>query len=197
MRAAIIGLYNSGSSVLSQIVEDLGADIGRPLWHSHFESKKLMEQLRVWWNEPELVENTDATTRIDYLKLWAQYHEASSDLICAKHPLLSLSAWDLDAAWGPAYKAIRASRPLETSIRQLTKREWFKEPDRMQRTLFASCEEYFKSKEHLAVEYDELLKNPLKAVEQIADFLELDHTPWRLRRAASHVDPKLAPPKSR
>ena len=190
MRAAIIGLYNSGSSVLSRIVEDLGADIGRPLWHSHFESKNLAKKLRAWWSEPELVETVGWESRVEYLRLWAQYHEASSDLVCAKHPLLCLSAEDLDRAWGPEFKAIRASRPFETSVRQLEKRDWFEEPEIIQRTLFDACEKYFRNRKHPAIEieYDDLLEDPLGTVERISFFLELELDNWRIRRAASLVE---------
>ena len=191
MRAAIIGLYNSGSSVLSQIAEDLGADIGRPLWLKHYESLNLKNKLREWWSEPELVEKTGAATRIEYLQLWAEYHESSSEFVCAKHPLLSLSARDLDKAWGPGYKAIRASRPLDASIRQLTKRGWFSEPERVQRTLHAACEEYFQNKEHLAVDYDELLVDPVGSVERLVDFFELNLPMKRIHRAASLVNPPV------
>ncbi len=190
MRAAIIGLYNSGSSVLSQIVENLGANIGRPVWESHFESLNLKNKLKDWWNEPHLTENSEACDRIEYLRLWAEYHEASSELICAKHPLLCLSARDLDEAWGPNYKAVRASRPLATSIRQLKKRGWFSnhsDPEQMQQTLYSACEKYFETKEHLVIDYDELTSNPIGSVERLAKFLELNLPSDRIHRAASLV----------
>lgn len=187
MRSAIIGLYNSGSSAISEVVEKLGADIGRPLWGPFFESYKLKQKLVSWWNEPALLESVSKDERVAYLRLWAIYHEASSRVVCAKHPLLCLSAVDLDAAWGPAYKAIRASRPLEKSIERLTARGWFAEPERMQRVLHKASEEYFSSKEHLIVDYDDLLANPLDNTRRIAKYLELDSSEANLQKAACAI----------
>lgn len=187
MRAAILGLYNSGSSVISEIAERLGADIGRPLWGPFFESYKLKQKLVSWWNEPALVESIPRADRIAYLKLWANYHEASSKVVCAKHPLLCLSAQDLEIAWGHDYKAIRAFRPLETSIERLQARGWFAEPERMQKTLFRACEEYFDRKEHLVIEYEDLLANPQENTLRIAEYLCLDTSDERIAKAAAAV----------
>tara|TARA_R110000803_G_C11850125_1_gene305767 strand:- start:103 stop:681 length:579 start_codon:yes stop_codon:yes gene_type:complete len=187
MPAAIIGLYNSGSSLISQIVEKLGADIGRPLWDQHFESAKLKNKLSEWWNAPSLQESSNQSERIAYLKLWAAYHEESSRVVCAKHPLLCLSAPDLDKAWGSEYKAIRASRPLQKSIERLAARNWFSEPDRMQRVLHAASEDYFSRKTHFCVEYEELLLNPVAKTQQIAEFLDLNCSDEKIRKAASVV----------
>ena len=175
MRAAIIGLFNSGSSVISQIVEKLGADIGRPLWGDHFESSALRAKLISWWNEPELVETVDQCERVSYLRLWAEYHEASSPIVCAKHPLLCLSAPDLDLAWGGDYAAIRAVRPLDESIRRLERRNWFNSPVRMQNILHEASEKYFLYKrDYLSIEYEKLCYDPFRETVRIAEFLKLN-----------------------
>jgi hypothetical protein len=77
----------------SQIMEP-----GRPLWGDHFESARLREELISWWEEPNLVSVVPLEVRVAYLRLWAEYHEKSRSLVCAKHPLLCLSAPDLDLA---------------------------------------------------------------------------------------------------
>ena len=128
MRAAIIGLFNSGSSVISQIVECLGAEIGRPLWEEHFESRSLRSALVEWWCEPRLVEQVRQEDRITFLQWWAEYYESLKPVVCAKHPLLCLSARDLDVAWGSDYREIRSSRPLQKSIERLTARGWYRDP---------------------------------------------------------------------
>lgn len=191
MRAAIIGLYNSGSSVLSRIVENLGAEIGRPLWESHYESKILKEALAEWWAVPRLEEQVAKESRMEFLKWWAEYHESRNPVVCAKHPLLCLSAFDLDRAWGEDYKAIRASRPLAKSIERLKLRGWYEEPERMQRRLYQSCEQYFENKEHLSIEYDDLLSDPVGETRRIAEYLGLDSSDDNVSQAASVVRTKV------
>ena len=192
MRAAIIGLYNSGSSVLSQIVEALGAEIGHPLWDNHFESLRLKEELRRWWRPPLLLESAPRNERVDYLRRWAEELEGNgAHAVCAKHPMLCLSAADLDEAWGDDYKAIRAARPLEKSIERLVRRRWFDgtaaTAERLQRALWDASEEYFARKEHLAVDHEELRAEPLAKVREIADYLELECEENVLRAAAAVV----------
>jgi hypothetical protein len=169
------------------MVEILGADIGRPLWDCHFESAKLKHQLCRWWNEPVLEESVSREKRVAYLRLWAEYHEASSPVVCAKHPLLCLSALDLDEAWGGDYRAIRSFRPLEKSIEGLVRRGWYSNPTRMQRILYAESESYFSRKEHLRIDYGDLLDDPVGATRRIAEYLGLDCSDRKIGEAASIV----------
>lgn len=188
MRAAILGTFNSGSSLLSQIVEVLGADIGRPLWGYHYESLSMRVLLAAWFQEPSCQARVDQAGRIPFFKAWAEHHEASTGLVCLKHPLLCLCAEDLDIAWGKNYKVIRAHRPLQVSIEKLQARGWFAgHEERMQTTLYEACEQYLTSKDHLNVEYDQILQNPLLQIQRIADYLEVSYTASTLVRAIACV----------
>lgn len=187
MRAAIIGLYNSGSSILSNIVQELGVNIGAPLWGNHFESRSLRSQLVDWWSEPQLVERVAREDRLPFLKWWVEHQESKNGNVCAKHPLLCLSAEDLDLAWGDGVKIIRANRQLEKSINGLAKRKWFKDPEGMQRRLYDASERYFRTRNHLSINYDELLDAPLHNVRQIVSFLGIEAPDEQIYRAAELV----------
>ena len=187
MRAAIIGVFNSGSSVTSQIVERLGAEIGRPLWGNFYESRILKTLLEDWWGLPKLVEQVGREHRVPFFRWWAEHHETMKPVVCAKHPLLCMSAADLDEAWGPNYKAIRASRPLQKSVERLAARNWFQQPERIQHTLYDACEDYFREKEHLDIQFEDLLHDPVTMTRQIADYLGLDSSEDNVAQAASVV----------
>ena len=177
MKAAIIGTYNSGSSVLSQIVERMGFDIGRPLWGKHYESLSMKVLLAAWWAPPKLSATTRIDDRIPYFNTWGELYEGKSGNACLKHPLLCLSGSDLDAAWGSSYRAIRAYRPLEDSITRLKKRKWFEgQEHRIQTHLFNESEAYFSNKEHLKINYDNLLEQPKIEVIRIAEYLKIPYS---------------------
>ena len=193
MRVAVIGLFNSGSSVLASILERLGFELGRPLWEPHFESRSLRAQLVDWWREPALVEDVAREHRLPFLRWWVEQQEARNPLVCAKHPLLCLSAADLDAAWGPDYRAIRAARPLPDAIAGLARRGWFPEPERMQQRLHFAAQRYLADKAHHAVDYDRLLADPEHEIRALLDWLELERPAAEVAAAAALV--RRPPPR--
>src|SRR5487761_787575 len=77
---AILGLYNSGSTALAGALHRLGVHMGAPFWYSSDERAKnnfyepwdLACQLRFWWNEPNIRENTDRQLRIACLGNWVR-----------------------------------------------------------------------------------------------------------------------------
>ena len=189
MKVAIIGLYNSGSSVLSAIMEQLGFNIGRPLWEPHFESRSLRAQLIDWWAEPGLVEQVGPEHRIPFLRWWADHHASSNPegMVCAKHPLLCLSAYDLEEAWGADLKIIRAARPFDESLAGLERRHWFREPAQMQRTLDAAAGRFFSMRDHHEIDYRDLTADPAGQVERLVSFLGIQPSAERMTNAAGLV----------
>ena len=144
--------------------------------------------LTEWWDQPRLVATVGAAERVRSLKAWANQYEKVDGLACLKHPLLSLSAPDLDVAWGTEYRAIRAVRPLQQSIDGLRRRGWCPgQEERIQNRLFAASEAYFSSKAHLKVWYHELLVAPQKTVGVIAEFLGLSCDDGVIELAAACV----------
>jgi hypothetical protein len=168
-------------------MRELGFEIGNPLWGKHFESQSLQTHLSQWWSEPDLIECVKREQRVLFFTEWAEHHEANTSLVCAKHPLLCLSGFDLEEAWGPNYKVIRAARPLEESIAGLTKRGWFDEPRRIQKTLHVASEKFFAVKSHFVSNYADLLADPQKQIGDLLEFLEIDRSGEQLIRAANLV----------
>jgi len=177
MPAAIIGLFNSGSSILAKIVSTLGWNLGPPYWGDHYESQSLRLKLVRWWNEPHMEETVIQQERIDYLRQWLSQTSLQGTPVCAKHPLLCLSAHDLPIAWGTDVKYIRAYRDLDVSIARLAKRGWFRteeEPhpaERIQTTLWEASERFFAAHDHLKCDYTSLLTDPRREVERLAGYL--------------------------
>ena len=83
MRLAIIGLYNSGSTILAGMLYRLGANMGAPFWSNSDDQSKdnfyepydLSWHLRMWWNEPNITERTTAAKRTDFLRRWIELQE--------------------------------------------------------------------------------------------------------------------------
>lgn len=193
MPVAIIGLFNSGSSILAEIVSSLGWNLGPPYWGNHFESQSLRRELVRWWNEPELIETVGQQERVKYLKQWLSDAILQGTPVGAKHPLLCLSAVDLPLAWGPDVQYIRAYRDLNDSIAKLDQRGWFKtavDPypaKRMQMKLWKASQEFFARHEHLHCDYNELLADPRRQIMRIADFLNTPVTEQLLETTARLV----------
>ncbi len=194
MPAAIIGLYNSGSSVLARITSILGCNMGPPHWGFNFESRMLRAQLVDWWYEPYMIEQVKQEDRIPFLKWWLEYYSQQSEHVCAKHPLLCLSANDLQLAWGEDVKYIRAYRNLNESIKKLEERGWWnREEDpftaeSIQKTLWHASEEFFSKQPHLHLDYQDLLQNPQREVLRVIDYLELSPSEENIRYAIEIVE---------
>lgn len=138
-RVAVLGLYNSGSTVLAGMMHRLGLNMGAPFFASsdddadnnYYEPRDLSARLRRWWREPEMLAAEPRAARVAYLSAWAERTESlRAGRACAKHPLLSLSAPDLVEAWGSDTAFVWAYRPLEDSVRGLVRRGWFRGHER-------------------------------------------------------------------
>src|SRR5579859_5648840 len=100
-RIAVLGLYNSGSTVLAGVLHRMGVDMGGPFWatseeghpQNFYEPTDLSDRLRMWWAEPFAVELANPSERVEALRSWIQQREAArAGWVGAKHPLLSLCA---------------------------------------------------------------------------------------------------------
>ncbi len=79
-RIAVLGLYRSGSAAVAGILHHLGVNIGPPFFgeshpnsiHDFYESAWLSQQLRIWWNEPNISEKASQRKRVKVLQRWSQ-----------------------------------------------------------------------------------------------------------------------------
>jgi len=175
MRIAVIGLYNSGSTAIAGTLHRLGVNMGAPYHGNFFESLEIKSKLCEWWDEPRMQKFTSKKQRVAYLRAWIKRQEAEGyEHVGVKHPLLCLSAYDLEAAWDKRVKYIWAHRSLNDSINGLEKRRWFSHPKPLQEYLWHSAMEFFAEHEHLQINFDEMTAKPSATIARLIDYLQLE-----------------------
>ena len=189
-RVAVLGLYSSGSTAVAGCLHHLGVVMGRRFFANYYEPDWLSARLREWWDEPHLAESVGRAERVHILRAWVEDLErGGADLVGAKHPLLCLCGPDLVEAWGDQVRFVWAYRPLENSVRSLTKRGWWADPVGIQRRLWQAVTEFLSGREHLRVEFAALMADPAREVRRMAEYLGMDPPPGRLAVAAGNVRP--------
>lgn len=149
----------------------------------------MSDQLRRWWNEPDLREVVERAERVRQLSRWVQDMESTgAAAVGAKHPLLILCGGDLRQAWGGETKFIWSWRPLAESIASLERRGWWPGKERaVQHRLWDAAAEFFSRQDHLQIAFRDLLENPAREAERIVEFLGLCPTEDRKQAAADSV----------
>ncbi|HTW95251.1 MAG TPA: hypothetical protein VMD30_10680 [Tepidisphaeraceae bacterium] len=202
-RIAILGLFNSGSTVLAGMLHRLGVNLAPPFFHNpqnldenYFESRQLAHQLRQWWAEPLGVERVSAAFRSGFLKSWATLQERSNPApLAVKHPLLAFSAADLVSAWGNNTCFIRAMRPLDESIDGLRRRAWFPGHEvQLQKKLWNTLADFERSHRVATFDWNSVKSNPLLTARDLAMTVGLSPTEDQLNAAAAVFRPPAAQP---
>lgn len=183
-----MGLYRSGSTAVAGAIHHLGADLGAPYFHEYFESAELAEMLRSWWNEPKLEEQIPQRERVARLRQWIRRRDGAP-WVGAKHPLLSLCGRDLEQAWGPQTRFVWCHRPLTDSVDSLRRVGWWKESEAVQRKLWAELNWFFSRREHLRIDYADLMSDPARQIDRLVEYLELKPDPEARAAAVRHVVP--------
>ncbi|MEI6782438.1 MAG: sulfotransferase [Verrucomicrobiota bacterium] len=189
-RIAVLGVYRSGSTAVAGALHHLGADMGPPFFEGFYESAGLSKQLRKWWDEPRLREQVSQPKRVRALAQWIQEREAGgARWVGMKHPLLSLCGEDLVQAWGPETRFIRCCRPLADSIDSLKRLGRSVDGEFLQGTLMAALDRFFAGREHLAVEFADLMSNPRREVERLMEYLNITADAEKIEAAIRFVEP--------
>jgi hypothetical protein len=114
----------------------------------------------------------------------------------AKHPLLSLCGNDVLDAWGPAVRFIWTWRPLDESIASIRRAGWWIEPygEQLQRRLWAELNGFFAARDHLRVDFSDMLADPAREIARIADYVNLPRNGDRFAAALASIrtEPALA-----
>ena len=191
LRVAVLGLYSSGSSATAGVLHHLGGCMGKQLWGDFYEPRWLSDQLRTWWNEPEMRENVPRAQRIKMLTRWLNDLDHDGlPFVAAKHPLLSLCGDDLLEAWGKDTKFIWTHRPLEDSIESLKRRGWWQgRQDEIQKKLWDCVTAFFSEQPHLKIEFSEMLKSPAEQIDRIIEFLGITPNKKQLNLAIDSIQP--------
>ena len=186
----MLGLYRSGSSAAAGALHHLGVEMGAPYWRNHYESARLARRLRRWWHEPDLQERYPRAERVRKLGDWIAFLEAGGAThVGAKHPLLSLCGDDLLEAWGPAVRFIWTHRPLDESIASIRRTRWWPEPHgaELQRRLWDPVNRFFEGREHLRIEFADMLADPAREIRRIVAYLGLAPDPGRFAAALASI----------
>jgi hypothetical protein len=190
MNVAVLGLFNSGSSALAGVLHRLGFDMGPPFYFDHYESYRFQRQIAEWWAFPNMEERVSRQHRIMVFKRWLRIQkQQGASVIGLKHPQLSLCGDEIIEAWGEETKFIWAYRPLEDSIRGLTKRAWFRDSDLIQKSLWKPVNIFFEKAEHLRIECNDLRSKPSDEIARIIEYLELKVDQQQIESALSYVLP--------
>jgi predicted O-methyltransferase YrrM len=185
---AIIGTYDSGSSLLSSIMECFGYDIARPSYEDYYESASLRDILIRAFNERQMAMRMPSGQLVAELDAWLALIKPTAPALCVKHPLLALCLPELALAWGRETIFIHAKRPLEKSIRGLIRRDWFPEPERMQCLIHGKITDWFaEGRPCLSVDYEELLAAPESAIRRLAADLGITVSETVIERAVALI----------
>jgi hypothetical protein len=196
-RVVVVGLYRSGSSAAAGVLHHLGVEMGAPYFQDHYESAQLAKRLRRWWHEPDLKEQFPSGERVRKLRDWIYFLEGrGATHVGAKHPLLSLCGNDVLDAWGPAVRFIWTWRPLDESIASIRRAGWWIEPygEQLQRRLWAELNGFFAARDHLRVDFSDMLADPAREIARIADYVNLPRNGDRFAAALASIrtEPALA-----
>lgn len=193
---AVLGLYSSGSTALAAVLDGLGVHMGDPYYFNDgecfYEPDELGKKLRLWWKQPEGEASSSEMIRRGFLRRWRQKQvPGASGYVGAKHPLLTLSATDLEVSWGRDTRWIRAGRDLDNSIASLKKRNWGQfrgKEEFLQRKLWQSVEEFLSNRNHLHIEFEDLIADPKREVRRIVEFLEIEPSIKYVETAVARVN---------
>jgi hypothetical protein len=189
-RIAVLGVYRSGSTAVAGALHHLGVDMGPPFFEGFYESAGLSAQLRRWWDEPRLREKVKQAKRNQILEQWIKEREqGGAKWVGMKHPLLSLCGEDLVQAWGPDTRFVRCCRPLGDSIDSLKRLGRKVDGVSMQGTLMAALDRFFAGREHLAIEFADLMGNPRREVERLMEYLHITADADKVEAAIRFIEP--------
>jgi hypothetical protein len=190
MRIAVVGTYRSGSSALAGVLQHLGVDLGQQSWGDHFEELELSRRLRLWWDEPNLVEIAEPQVRQAYLQRWiTSQEERSSTSHGAKHPLLSLCCSDLLEAWGNETVFLWSKRDLDVSIKSLVATGWqWPEPESIQQRLWDTLTNFARTHSLVDVEYEALLNAPRETISELIKQLTLSPSMAQIEGAIESIE---------
>ena len=184
----IVGAYNSGSSLLSAMMECLGFDIGRPTWEDFGESASFRKILVEAFDEKRVMRTMDRGKLVSRLVEWVAQIRPYSGTLCVKHPLTGMFLPEIQEAFGEKTVFLRILRPIEDSIRKLAARRWFPEPEKLQKLVQSETEGFFASgTPYVTVEHGRLLADPAGALGSLAAELNLEASPHRIEMATRLV----------
>ncbi|MGH7263947.1 MAG: hypothetical protein ACREMB_03705 [Candidatus Rokuibacteriota bacterium] len=200
---AVIGPFSGGTSCVAGVLHHLGVHMGRRFFaigereeRRTFEEVSLGEICRDAFSEPDGERRMSSPALVARLEQWgdAQRCQAAAQRTIGggKHPLLCLMVPEVLAAWRPA-RILRVVRPLDRVVGSLRRRGWWGDFDLRDCVgrLIAARDAALQGVDHLTVDYDRLVDDPLGVIDDIVGYLELAPAgPYRLA-AVEFINPRL------
>jgi hypothetical protein len=184
----IVGCYNSGSSLLSLMMEAMGFDIGRPTRENFGESASLRKILVSAFDEKSVRQTMDRNKLVERLTRWIGQVRPYAGALCLKHPLMGMFLPEIAEAFGEDTRFVRILRPLDESIRKLASRQWFPDPEGLQRLLHDHTERFFRDLRPVhSVDYPQLLIEPVQELRRLIAKLDVNMPEIYVERAARLV----------
>lgn len=201
---AVLGLYRGGSSCTAGVLYHLGLHMGAKLMKAdrknargYYEPAWLSRKLRRLYDEPRLAGWAPRPKRLGVLRRWYESQgrvaEQKGTLLGVKHPLLCVACDDLAEAWGDALRVIAVDRPMADCVASLDRVGWWRRDvrRRLLTRLWDEREAFLAERNHLRIDYHELLATPRPQVERIVAHLGLPASPRAVEAACAFVDPEL------
>ena len=183
---AVVGTYRCGSSIVAEMLHNLGVDMGAPFYGDFYEPSDLATWLRRCWNEPQLTSTESQSSRVAYLRNCIASRGNRGKVGC-KHPLLSLLLDDIVDAWGAETKFVWCRRPIDDSVLALEKMNWWPNERTIQEKLFSNLEKFFPRAKGLVIDFEDSTDRPHEVVERLIDFLELSPSGQEVANAVKVV----------
>jgi hypothetical protein len=194
----VLGLHSSGSSCLAMCLHHMGVHMGNSFAYrkDSGEAVEFANILEKAYPFPSLqlkMKRCKLNTRLsNWISTKCREASRKKTIAGAKYPLACLVAKDIARICGTQLKVVHIDRDVEESIISLQKREKKKDKDvirRHQLKLLEKKRQFLDHNEHHTVKYDDLLSDPEKTLQSLADFIGVNPTDTQIDAAISHVNP--------
>jgi hypothetical protein len=200
----ILGSYRSGSSCTAGILDRLGVGFGTCLRHTaqnvkgYFEHATAQRLLTRYFDEgtaQQLCSNEELDA---LLRMWQEsLLGLSNEVVGFKHPLLCVIAPVLAAILEKStVRYIAVDRPREEIISSLKRCNWMWTRQAGLRTvvhkLLSERDQFLLTRPHLRISFRDVLKSPIRIVDDIAEFLNIDRNRENRQVACDFVEKSLS-----
>ncbi|MEL6107385.1 MAG: hypothetical protein AAFU85_15200, partial [Planctomycetota bacterium] len=201
---AVIGPWRGGTSLVTDILEKLGVDVGGPFFdagtdYCTFEDESLRNGCLKCFDETEMNWGPIGTIedRAEILGRWIirqRHHSKSKFAVGGKHPIMCQLVDELHASWGRSgpVKLVSVVRSVEDIKKSWDRADrddklWWprNDRDRILREMIDARDQAIKKHDHLCIEFDTLRESPLKSIQKIAEYCGLPAE--RVETAANSV----------
>lgn len=202
---AVMGPFRGGTSCTAGVLHTLGVSMGRHFEKAKpsnpkgfFEASQLAQICRRSYREPWMKQQNEFDQRVSLLRMWAnnRRREMKDAVSGGKHPTMCLMGPELLAAWGNV-RWISVERPAAEVVASLIKRGWGWGKDAPREVLPKMIDERDRflstvdQETVLRIKFADLVGDPIKQIDRMIEFLDIQPSEEQLRAAVEFVDPNL------